>query len=181
MKIEYSGKNRTGRLVRSLRVCPWPGIRPSDANNSENSLSMRLANATLSSAMRRQFQKDRSALRRKRRRAASSVPLTKPSRLAFFHVGLRFLGIKEQVAAKLPESPLDDFIRVLVGTRLDRLGDQFFMLRSKGDRHTHLPAIVATSAYHGNAWDFPAGMASEKSGSWRTRADLEVCPTRSDQ
>src|ERR1017187_7418063 len=104
------------------------------------------------------------------------------------HAALRFSmsacdssAEKNFTAVKLPESPLDDFIRVLVGTRLDRLGDQVFMLRSKGNRHTHLPAIVATSAYHGNAWDFPAGMASEKSGSWRTRADLEVCPTRSDQ
>lgn len=117
------------------------------------------------------FKKDRSALRRKRRTAASSVPLTKPCRLSLFHVGLRFLGQKEFTAVKLSESPsdffsylclvvnepllfgvqhsqsaLDDLIRVLVSARLDRLGDQFFMLRSRDDRHTHLPAIVAISA-----------------------------------
>jgi len=98
------------------------------------------------------------------------VPLAEPRRLAFFHVGLRFRSREEFAAVKLPEcpldffgylslvvkqpllfgaqhaqSPLDDLICVLVGTRLHRLGDQLFILRSKGDRHTHLPAIVAIS------------------------------------
>src|ERR1035438_9392731 len=104
---------------------------------------MRLANSKLSSAMvTPDFKKV----------AASSVPLTKPCRLASLHVGLRFLGREEFTAVKLPERPLDfcgylglvvqepllfgmqpsqsqpdDFIRALVSARLHRLGDQFFM------------------------------------------------------
>jgi hypothetical protein len=98
------------------------------------------------------------------------VPLTKPCRLSLFHVGLRFLGREKFAAVKLPESPLDffgylslvvkepflvgvqrsqgaldDFVRVLVGARLHRLGDQFFLLWSKGDRHTRPPVIIAAS------------------------------------
>jgi hypothetical protein len=127
------------------------------------------------------------------------VPLTKPCRFAFFHVGLRFLGREEFTALKLPEgpldffgylglvvtepllfevqysqSPLDDFIRVLVGTRLDSLGDQFFMFRSKGDRHTRLTVIVvivAASAHHGNA---RGGGAVVVAGSTTSGADGNV-------
>jgi hypothetical protein len=104
------------------------------------------------------------------------VPLTKPCRLAFFHVGLRFLGREKFTAVKLREgpldfsvisvlwppshsssecsirkSPLDDFIRALVGASLHRLGDQFFVLRSKGDGHVLPYASTCVLKYRSSA------------------------------
>jgi len=50
-KKKYSGKKSTGRKVRSLRMCPMSGIRPSFENSSKNSFSILFASLRLSEAM----------------------------------------------------------------------------------------------------------------------------------
>src|SRR5579863_6822838 len=144
--------NRTGRRVKSLRLCPWPGIRPSDANNSRNSLSIRLASSTLSAAMRRQISK-RSFCASRETSYSDAITrlLSQPRGLSLLHLGPRLLRRQEITTLELAESsiqffgelslvlnqprvfsaqhfqrPFDDFVRTLVAPGLNRLGDYFF-------------------------------------------------------
>src|ERR1700691_100205 len=54
-RVHWKKQDRTIGEVHARMSLPWHPS--SDANNSENSLSMRFANSTLSSAMRRQISK----------------------------------------------------------------------------------------------------------------------------
>jgi hypothetical protein len=105
----------------------------------------------------------RLGIRRRHLRCATAIPRRlEPTALKLSEGALDFFGylslvVNEPllVGVQHAQSALDDFIRALVGARLHHLGDQFFLLRPKGNGHRHLPVIVATSGCHGKTLDLP--------------------------